>query len=103
MSHQQIQRKMMELDDHTYAVGKLQLITLGEEAGTLGLDRGTAVQAFTRLYKDRILYHSAAYPCSDGKRDDTMCVYHWEGQICYGQIMVFAVTPEQCKLFDLVS
>ena len=81
-----------------YSVGKIRSTTLNlrDDAGALGLEAGATVEAFTRLFKEGVLYHSTANSVSDGKRDNTMCAYHDRGRICYGQIVIFITHPEQC-------
>jgi len=60
----------------THAVGKCFLTALaGNEADALELEPGTTVEAFSRLYKNCVLYHSQAYSRSRGKRNNTICAF----------------------------
>ena len=87
----------MKLGEHMYIVGKLQSTILHEEATVLGLEAGTAVEAFTGLFKDGVLYRSATYQ-TEGKRNNTMCTYRSRGQVCFGQIVLFVTSPELCAI-----
>ena len=97
LNHTTVRRNMMKLGEHMYVVGKLQSTVLGEEATALGLESGAAVQAFTRLFKDGVLYNSTKFR-TEGKRDNTMCAYRGRGQVCYGQIILFVTSPELCAI-----
>ena len=83
LCHMAKRRNMVQLDDHVYSVGKIRSTTLSlrDDAGALGLEAGATVEAFTRLFKEGVLYHSTAYSLSDGKHDNTMCAYHDRGRI----------------------
>lgn len=68
----------MELDGHTYTVGTLQLIILGEQYLYTWTWLSYSCTGFNETVQGYILYHTAAaYHCSDGKRDDTMCLPLW--------------------------
>ena len=61
LNHTTVRRNMMKLGEHMDVVGKLQSTVLGEETTALGLESGAAVQVFTRLFKDGVLYNSTKF------------------------------------------
>lgn len=68
VGHTEVRNNMHEIQAHVYAVGKRFPIALvGNNADAVGLEAGTIVEAFTRLYKDGVLYHSQAYSRLRGK------------------------------------
>ena len=84
---------MYPLDEHMYAVGKLEQITLDpNEAAALGLSSDEAVNSFTRLYKDGVLYHSLAYTHSEGK-EITPCAFFVEERKFISDKFSFLLTP----------
>ena len=98
LSHIVRRKNMVQLGDHLYSVGKIRSTNLTDEAAALGLEAGTTVEAFTRLFKDGVLYHCTAYPQSEGKRDNTMCAYYSRDRTCYGQLILFVNHPQQCAV-----
>ncbi len=106
VGHTEVRHNMHELQPYVYAVGKhYPTVLAGNEADALGLEPGTVVEAFTRLYKDGVLYHSQAYSRSEGKRNNTICVYSEPHgyTVHFGHLKLFIGYPEQCALVVRVN
>ena len=95
---------MHKIQEHVYAIGKrFPTVVAGNEAHALGLEGGTTVEAFTRLYKDGVLYHSQAYSRSEGKRNNTICVFQEGRSLCFGLLKLFIGHPNQCALVAQIN
>ena len=90
---------MMCIGNHTYVIGQLRRTKTTTEQSIL-LGSGN-IDVFSRMLKDRVLYHSTNYLKSvSGKRNNTHCCYRDEtnDSICFGQIELFTTIPTPCAL-----
>ena len=91
---------MSELSEHVYTVGNTELVTLTKEQQAVLNCCSDRVEAFYRLFKDGVMYHSTQYAsrrCS--KRNNTFCQYETNGKH-YGQIILFIKYPRMCALIN---
>ena len=63
-----------------------------DEAAVLALRAQATAEVFTQLLRS-VLYHAKAFRL-EGKCDNTMCSYNNRGQLCLGQILFFAFSPQ---------
>ena len=86
---------LMSIGSHTYIIGQLKVTKpTTEQAVAFGC--ADDINVFSKMLKDRVLYHSISYPKSaTGKRNNTHCCYRDEinGTIHFGQIELFITSP----------
>lgn len=99
VSHVAPRTNMTQIAPHSYIVGQFQMSTPTAEQ-TEALGHVNAVQAFTRLFKDGILYYSTSYTKgSGGKRNNMICSFRGtDDTVHFGQIELFVKTPEPSAL-----
>ena len=91
---------MMSIGSHTYIIGQLKVTKpTTEQAVAFGC--ADDINVFSKMLKDRVLYHSISYPKSaTGKRNNTHCCYRDKinGTIHFGQIELFITSPTPSAL-----
>ena len=99
VSHNELRSTMTFITQHTYIVGQLHRMTpTTEQARVLGCS--DTIQAFTRLFKDGVIYHSTNYAKIKGKRNNTTCCYHStrDDTTHFGRIELFITLPTPTAL-----
>ena len=89
---------MMCIGTNTYILGNCKSVTpTPEQSAAIGItSTDVTLEAFSRMYKEGVIYHSSSYLRSGvRKRDDTYCRFYNfnSNSICLGQIELFTTTP----------
>jgi hypothetical protein len=78
---------MRKLIDHVYAIGKTNFMPLSRsESIVIGME---SVPVFTRACCNGVIYHSKQHYHSQGKRNNTVCVYYRNEILSFGTIQKF--------------
>ena len=86
---------MICIRKHTYAIGQVEVTKPTPDQARATGHRNQIFKIFTRLLKDKVLYHSTSYRKSiSDKRDNMYCCYcDQSGNICFGQIVQSTISP----------
>lgn len=101
MSGSTPRRAMQEVEAHTYILGSVRQKQLSaEERELFGTTLGQ-VQTFSRAFHHGTLYHCATYFKSEGKRNNQVCHFKSERGCSFGQIQLFALTPDPMAIMKV--